>query len=184
MIPSLSELIEDILRILPQTQCEACGYKGCRPYAEAMAGGGSIDLCSPGGLPVYKQLKTLLKRSGNENTVMERMIPPRKAVIDDKVCIGCTKCINPCPTEAIVGAKKLNHFVIAADCTGCGLCVAYCPVDCIEMIDDVMSHEGSLNLSQAYRSLHDKKNKVEQGLDYQPKEDLFSDIQSILGEGE
>jgi electron transport complex protein RnfB len=55
------------------------------------------------------------------------------AVINELLCIGCTKCIPPCPVDAIVGSTKHMHTVIASECTGCGLCVAPCPVDCIEM---------------------------------------------------
>lgn len=55
------------------------------------------------------------------------------AVIDEQACIGCAKCIPPCPVDAIVGAAKHMHTVIASECTGCGDCIAPCPVDCITM---------------------------------------------------
>jgi electron transport complex protein RnfB len=59
--------------------------------------------------------------------------PAQIAYIREAECIGCTKCIQACPVDAIVGAAKLMHTVIIDECTGCDLCVAPCPVDCIEM---------------------------------------------------
>ena len=56
------------------------------------------------------------------------------ARIDEATCIGCTLCIQACPTDAIVGAAKLMHTVIADRCTGCELCLPPCPVDCIAML--------------------------------------------------
>lgn len=60
--------------------------------------------------------------------------PRRLARIDASLCIGCTKCIQACPVDAIAGATKRLHAVIPELCTGCDLCVAPCPVDCIEMV--------------------------------------------------
>lgn len=176
--------IEKLLAILPQTQCEECGFKGCRPYAEAMIDGEDIDLCAPGGEVVYSKLATIFKKKGNPNKVKERYVAPRKAMIDQSACIGCTKCIKPCPTEAIVGYKKMNHFVLSSDCTGCGLCVDYCPVDCITMIDDELSHESSLKLSHEYRELYDKKHKQEKGLLKGDAASLLDEIHGIIGSGD
>jgi len=57
------------------------------------------------------------------------------ALIDESLCIGCTICIQKCPVDAIVGAAKRMHTVLAAECIGCRLCIAPCPVDCIVMVD-------------------------------------------------
>ena len=176
--------IREILQILPQTQCEECGYKGCRPYAEAIQNGESIDLCAPGGEAVYDKLIALTNRVGEREKVRARYISPQKATIDQSVCIGCTKCIKPCPTNAIVGYKKQNHFVIASDCTGCGLCIDYCPVDCIDIAPDKMSHAGALSLSQSYRELYEKKGVTQAGLEKRDKVDLLSDIQAIISGGQ
>ena len=62
---------------------------------------------------------------------------PVIARIDEATCIGCTLCIQACPTDAIVGAAKLMHTVIADRCTGCELCLPPCPVDCIAMLPTV-----------------------------------------------
>ena len=59
--------------------------------------------------------------------------PKSVAIIDEQACIGCTLCIQACPVDAIVGAAKQMHTVVAAQCTGCELCLAPCPVDCIRM---------------------------------------------------
>ncbi|OZB37447.1 MAG: electron transport complex subunit RsxB [Halothiobacillus sp. 14-56-357] len=130
-------LAEKIDAILPQTQCGQCGFTGCKPYAEAIAKGeADINQCPPGGETTIKSLADLLgvesKPLNAENG--EAKAVPFLAVIDESVCIGCTKCIQACPVDAILGAAKQMHTVIAAECTGCALCVAPCPVDCIDMV--------------------------------------------------
>lgn len=121
--------------LLPQTQCTRCGYPACRPYAEAIAlGAADIDQCPPGGQAGVDALARLLGRDSKPlNETFGRETPPTVAVIDEDVCIGCTKCIQACPVDAIVGAGKRMHTIIAAECTGCELCIAPCPVDCISM---------------------------------------------------
>ena len=131
-----SELVERLDRILPQTQCGQCGYDGCRPYAEAMAAGDAgIDHCPPGGDPGARALAHVLgvpaepyDRGRGEHQ------PPLVAMVVEADCIGCTKCIQACPVDAIIGASKHMHVVIEPLCTGCGLCVPPCPVDCIVML--------------------------------------------------
>ena len=129
------ELVERIDRLLPQTQCGQCGFEGCRPYAEALARGeAGIDQCPPGGDAGARALARLL---GVPASPYDRDRGEHKpgivAVIVEADCIGCTKCIQACPVDAIVGASKLMHTVIAPLCTGCELCVPPCPVDCIVM---------------------------------------------------
>ena len=122
--------------LLPQTQCAKCGYAGCLPYAEAVAAGAAdIDQCPPGGAAGVRKLAALLGRESkplNPANGAER----RRAVarIDEARCIGCTLCIQACPVDAIVGAAKLMHSVVAELCTGCDLCLPPCPVDCIDML--------------------------------------------------
>ncbi len=127
---------DDIDALLPQTQCTRCGYNGCRPYAEAMAGGAAeMNQCPPGGAATIDSLATLLGRAAlplNPANGIESA--PLVAQIDEDVCIGCAKCLPPCPVDAIVGARKQMHTVVAALCTGCELCIAPCPVDCIKMV--------------------------------------------------
>ena len=130
-------LSDQIDALLPQTQCGLCGYPGCRPYAEALASHeASINLCPPGGVDTLEQLASLLNEDAKpylaEMALKQK--PAELAVIREDECIGCTKCIQACPTDAIMGAAKQMHSVLDANCTGCGLCISPCPVDCIDLI--------------------------------------------------
>lgn len=130
-------IVEQIDALLPQTQCGQCSYPGCRPYDEAIASGEEkINKCPPGGESTIAAIADLLgvdpepldAEHGTEKDV------PLVAVIREEECIGCTKCIQACPVDAILGAAKQMHTVIADECTGCDLCVEPCPVDCIDML--------------------------------------------------
>lgn len=130
--------IDAIDALLPQTQCGECGYPGCRPYAEALArDAASIDRCPPGGVETVKALGELLNRDASPYLESARLAtrPPSIAVIREAECIGCTKCIQACPVDAIIGTAKHMHTILTHECTGCGLCVEPCPVDCIEMVE-------------------------------------------------
>lgn len=126
-------LIQRIDALLPQTQCGKCGHPGCKPYAEGIAQGEPINQCPPGGSETIAALAELLKVPVLELDTSRGAAPAQIAYIREAECIGCTKCIQACPVDAIVGAAKLMHTVIVDECTGCDLCVAPCPVDCIEM---------------------------------------------------
>ncbi|ABI72019.1 electron transport complex, RnfABCDGE type, B subunit [Shewanella frigidimarina NCIMB 400] len=127
-------IIDQVETLLPQTQCGQCGYPGCRPYAEAIANGDKINKCPPGGTATMEKIAELMgvepEALGEEAQASVKKV----AYIREDECIGCTKCIQACPVDAILGAGKLMHTVIAKDCTGCDLCVEPCPVDCIDMI--------------------------------------------------
>ncbi len=128
-----SELVEEVNRLLPQTQCAQCGYPGCRPYAQAVAAGeAGINLCPPGGEATVKRMAKLLGRDALPLAEVSQT-PPAVAVIDESRCIGCFHCRTACPVDAILGAQHLMHTVIESECTGCELCIAPCPVDCISM---------------------------------------------------
>ncbi len=124
--------IERINALLPQTQCGQCGYPGCRPYAEALLQGtAGTDQCPPGGESTARALARLLGSRGPQR--MPVAPAAGIAVIDEPACIGCARCIEVCPVDAIIGAAQFSHTVIAADCTGCELCIPVCPVDCIRL---------------------------------------------------
>ena len=126
---------DQVEALLPQTQCGQCSFPGCRPYAEAIANGEAINKCPPGGETTIQALADLLDieaipldaEHGEENS-------KTVAYIREDECIGCTKCIQACPVDAILGAAKQMHTIIAGECTGCDLCVEPCPVDCIDML--------------------------------------------------
>lgn len=128
-------LADRIDALLPQTQCTKCGYQGCKPYAEAIvAGEADIDQCPPGGYEGVVKLAALLGRAPKPlNPQFGEYRPPAVAVIDEATCIGCARCLPPCPTDAIIGANKWMHTVVPGLCTGCELCIPVCPVDCIRM---------------------------------------------------
>ena len=138
-------LVEAIDALLPQTQCGQCGFAGCRPYAEALARGeAGIDHCPPGGDAGARALAGLLGRPARPVDPLRGMEkPPQLAWIRELDCIGCTKCIQACPVDAIVGASKRMHTVIAELCTGCELCLPPCPVDCIELHPATPDQPGS-----------------------------------------
>ena len=129
-------LVERLDRLLPQTQCGQCGYAGCRPYAEAMAAGDAdVDRCPPGGDAGARALAALLGVAPRPyDRALGEHRPPEVALVVEADCIGCTKCIQACPVDAIVGGNKRMHVVIEPLCTGCRLCVPACPVDCIVML--------------------------------------------------
>ena len=127
-------LIQRIDALLPQTQCGKCGHPGCQPYAEGIASGEAINKCPPGGDETIAALARLLNVPVLQLDIERGSAPAQVAFIREAECIGCTKCIQACPVDAIVGAAKLMHTVIIEECTGCDLCVAPCPVDCIDML--------------------------------------------------
>jgi electron transport complex protein RnfB len=137
--------------LLPQTQCTRCGYPSCRDYAGAIAAGeAGINQCPPGGTETILALSALTGRALaplNEDNGIESA--PTVAFIDEERCIGCTRCLPPCPVDAIVGARQRMHTVVAELCTGCELCVAPCPVDCIVMVPLLASPLRSLALPVA-----------------------------------
>lgn len=131
-----TSLVERVNALLPQTQCAQCNYPGCRPYAQAIVNGeADINQCPPGGDKGIKALADLLGRP--VIPLNDQLTPhkaPQVAFIREAECIGCTLCIHACPVDAIVGASKMMHTVIAAHCTGCELCLPPCPVDCIDLV--------------------------------------------------
>jgi len=129
-------LADRIDALLPQTQCRRCGFDGCRPYADALACGRTdLNRCPPGGHRLIEDLAALLGVPALPlDPACGVEAAPLVAWIDEPACIGCARCLDDCPTDAIVGSRKRMHTVIANDCSGCGLCLPACPVDCIRMI--------------------------------------------------
>jgi len=156
-----TDLLEkQIDAVLPQTQCQKCGYPGCRPYAEAISKQqADINQCPPGGEQGIAKLAALLGVTPKPlNPAFGMELPRRVAVIREADCIGCGKCIPPCPVDAIIGSAKHMHSVIAELCTGCELCIAPCPVDCITL--EVLPHSvwSEADANQA-RLRHESRNR-------------------------
>jgi electron transport complex protein RnfB len=153
---SSATLAQRIDALLPQTQCTRCSYPACRDYANAIAAEvADINQCPPGGARGIELLAQLLGRQAkplNPNNGIEK--PREIAVIDEEICIGCTKCIQACPVDAIVGAAKVMHTIIVAECSGCELCIAPCPVDCIDMVP-ANDRRAALQLAPQYRERYE-----------------------------
>lgn len=128
-------LVVEIEKLLPQTQCGQCGFSGCAPYAESIVRGDAINKCPPGGDRTIRRLAELMHLPVVAlDPEHGEITGPTVAHIREAECIGCTKCIQACPVDAILGAARLMHTVITSECTGCDLCVEPCPVDCIDML--------------------------------------------------
>lgn len=124
----------ELQAMLPGSQCGQCGYVGCAQAAVALAHGEApVTLCPPGGKAVAEQLAKRLGVTVDLSNHEHR--GPMQAVIDEELCIGCTRCIKECSVDGILGASKLMHTIIAEVCHGCAKCTAVCPTDAIRMID-------------------------------------------------
>ena len=156
---SVPDIVARIDALLPQTQCTRCGYPGCRPYAVAVAGGEvQINQCPPGGSATIHALARLLDKEPlplNPANGVERA--PQVAWIDESRCIGCARCLPPCPVDAIVGAAKFMHTVLVERCTGCELCIAPCPVDCIELRPGPAPAVNQADLNRARYDAHTER---------------------------
>lgn len=134
---SNSSAVDTIESLLPKIQCAQCGYPGCRPYAEAIANGSAeINRCPPGGTTTIKALANLLGREPLPlDDALGQASMQKRALIDESTCIGCNRCVEACPVDAIAGLPQRMHTIITAHCTGCELCLPPCPVDCISMVE-------------------------------------------------
>ena len=137
------KLIELINAELPQYQCGRCDTPGCRPYAKEIVNGMPHNRCVPGGQETLNKISLILN---SKPLALDITYGPELktqiARIVEEDCIGCKKCIDACPVDAISGAANLMHKVIDDLCTGCELCIEPCPVDCIELVE--VSDEQSL----------------------------------------
>lgn len=165
MNPASQDLTARLDALLPQTQCRRCGFDGCLPYAEALAAGSTApNRCPPGGLATIAALAAALDQLPlppdasvwPEHAALsaDQALIPTVAVIDEERCIGCFKCVLVCPVDAILGAPKYLHTVIADDCSGCDLCLPPCPVDCIEMIPRPLAQTPVETMAERWRTLH------------------------------
>jgi len=161
----VSDLVARVDALLPQTQCRRCGFDGCQPYAEALVTGSTtLNRCPPGGLATIAALAEALDQPPlppeaslwPDQAVLsaDQALTPTIAVIDEARCIGCFKCVLVCPVDAIIGAPKFLHTVIADDCSGCDLCLPPCPVDCIDMVPRAVALTPAEAMAERWRTLH------------------------------
>ncbi|MCK5830609.1 MAG: electron transport complex subunit RsxB [Methylococcales bacterium] len=161
---SIEDQVNQINALLPQTQCTKCGFSGCKPYAQAIVDGkAGINQCPPGGSSGIKKLANLLQVQSQPLDPSFGVEQARTvAFIIEEDCIGCTKCLPPCPVDAILGANKHMHTVITAECTGCELCIAPCPVDCIMMIPiESSSHWSQADADKAKQRFLNKEKRLQ-----------------------
>lgn len=176
---------DQIDAILPQTQCGLCGYGACMPYAKALVQeNAAIDLCPPGGVTVLKQIAELMDVDATPFVAaMEKKAKPKLlALIREDECIGCVKCIQACPVDAILGSAKQIHTVIADECTGCELCVSPCPVDCITMVPvtEISLAEEQRNANLARMRFRARENRLAQEQsEFTPKHKRSSSTKSL-----
>jgi Na+-translocating ferredoxin:NAD+ oxidoreductase subunit B len=174
-------LIEKIFAALPQTQCTRCGYPDCQAYANAIAHeGAAINQCSPGGAEGIGRLSKITGQAVQPLNPENGIEGPRSvAFIDENWCIGCTLCIDVCPTDAIIGSNKLMHTVIEPHCTGCELCLPVCPVDCIELETVTADRTGwdAWSQSEANHALNRYTIRSDRGNKYAD----YSQIKPVLG---
>lgn len=163
MNDSRPQLATRIDALLPQTQCEQCGYHGCRPYAEAIAANlAPINRCPPGGHEGIAALAALLGQDAPPlDPSCGEETPRTLARIVEADCIGCTKCIQVCPVDAIVGSGKQMHSVIAEQCSGCELCVPACPVDCIELDPMPLTQQDRAHADAARENFNQRERRLQ-----------------------
>lgn len=158
-----NQLIDDIDNLLPQTQCGLCTYGACRPYAEAIATQGeAINKCPPGGVKGLLALAELLEQDPAPylEEMQQKAKLPSVAIIREEECIGCAKCIQVCPVDAILGSGKKMHTILADQCTGCELCLPPCPVDCIDLnYLEPQDHAAQKEKANQWRLQYQKRNK-------------------------
>lgn len=158
--------VEAVDAVLPQTQCGDCDFDGCKPYAEAIVNSNEpIDKCPPGGLTGLEKLSAIT-RIAITGAMREKILSDEKplqvAKIRENECIGCKKCIDACPVDAILGAAKFMHSIITDECNGCELCIPPCPMDCIDLIKLAEHHAPSQAQSDHYRQRYESKTTREQ----------------------
>lgn len=181
--------VQTIDAILPQTQCGLCSYGACQPYAKALVEDNApINLCPPGGVETLKKLGEILHQDASPylDEMREKTKLPTRAVIREDECIGCTKCIQVCPVDAIIGASKQMHTVLSDECTGCDLCLEPCPMDCIDMIPVVAENPATTKLkaNRARQRYHSRQERLRLSthnpLKVKPVEDVSQRKSAIL----
>lgn len=125
-------IVEELLAMMPGSNCGQCGFPGCTGAAEAIVDGSAAPTCCP---PGGKALATSIAAKLGITVDLSDMADegPKIAVVAEELCIGCCRCSKVCPTDAIIGAAKQIHNVLREACTGCNSCIEKCPTDALAM---------------------------------------------------
>ena len=178
--PSITD-IETLMAVLPQTQCGHCDYPSCNAYTQAiLSQQATIDRCLPGGVTTLKKLAQLTAQEAHPyvEDLSHKQLPPATAMIDEDLCIGCTKCIQACPVDAIIGSAKLMHTILSDECTGCGLCLDPCPVDCIQLLPQQQAQYTPAKARQRYEARQQRHAQQQQQAQENHQAAIHMDIES------
>ena len=151
-------MVQKILELLPGLNCGACGFSGCKVFAEALVAGNTSGVCKPAGEAVNKKIVALLNLEPKELKALRvvcrcgadqdqkksshQYLGPQTcafahivgAALDCKYgCMGLGDCAKVCPTKAISIQRK-KVYVDIKKCIGCGNCVKACPRKLFEFI--------------------------------------------------
>lgn len=131
-------LAGEIAALMPGTNCGQCGYPGCAGAASAIVSGEASPTCCPGGgKSLAEQVAARLGITVDLSGLADD--GPKVAQVTEAICIGCSKCIKECPTDAILGASRQIHCVLEEACTGCGSCEQICPTTAISLRPQVVA---------------------------------------------
>lgn len=154
--------IDKVEEALPAANCGACGYPGCRAFAEACVKADTLEglYCVPGGNACMADVAQILGKESIEKDPMIAVLRcngtpefrPKTTQYDGaKTCLICSAtysgdtgcaygclglgdCERVCPFDAIHVDPVTQLPVISEEkCTACGKCVTVCPKSILEL---------------------------------------------------
>jgi RnfABCDGE-type electron transport complex B subunit len=157
--------IDDVEEMLPSANCGACGYPGCRSFAEAVVKGeANVAKCSVSsadglsaignylGVSVDATVKRVARLACAGGSNVAKNISQYKGLTSCRAaalvagggkacswgCLGLADCQDVCDFDAITMSPFGLPIVSEEACTACGACVEICPKDLFSLqnIDD------------------------------------------------